>query len=88
MSASESNASIEDSIKEALKQAQKIIGNGREYTGKSEAIFKGATESYSLVPPNTPLTQTLQPYTQKLQIITEKVDNKLKIAEYILEYIN
>ncbi|EOI6779064.1 hypothetical protein ACMVOG_001716, partial [Campylobacter jejuni] len=38
--------------------------------------------------PNSSIKQTIRPYIQKVQVITDKVDNRLKFVEYTLEYIN
>lgn len=78
---------IKESIKEALREGQEVIESSREGIGKiniSLQISDGVTN----LSPNSPTKETLQPYIQKVQVITEKVDSKLKITEYTLEYIN
>lgn len=89
MSVSESNLTnvLEEAVKNALVETQSQVEKFSDNSGNAKSYSEFSNQGLKLSP-NTPLTQTLQPYTQKLQIITEKVDNKLKIAEYILEYIN
>ncbi len=78
---------IKESIKEALREGQEIVENSRDATGEisNTSHFLGNIFNLS---PNSPTKETLQPYIQKVQVITEKVDSKLKITEYTLEYIN
>ncbi|HEC1791570.1 TPA: hypothetical protein R1728_001457 [Campylobacter lari] len=78
---------IKESIKEALREGQEIVENSREVNGlfNNSVNISDKTISFS---PNSPTKETLQPYIQKVQVITDKVDNKLKITEYTLEYIN
>ncbi|MPB99264.1 hypothetical protein A0Z09_004240, partial [Campylobacter subantarcticus] len=78
---------IEENIKEALREGQEVIESGREGIGKASNTFDFFSSGFNLSP-NSPTKETLQPYIQKVQVITEKVDNKLKITEYTLEYIN
>ncbi|WP_410708679.1 hypothetical protein [Campylobacter lari] len=78
---------IKESIKEALREGQEIVENSRDATGEisNTSHFLGNIFNLS---PNSPTKETLQPYIQKVQVITKKVDSKLKITEYTLEYIN
>ncbi|WP_144672980.1 hypothetical protein, partial [Campylobacter jejuni] len=97
MNANENNTSVnnennttinfEESIKEALREGQEIVESSREEIGKANTslqVSDGATNLF----PNSPTKQTIQSYIQKVQVITDKVDNRLKFVEYTLEYIN
>ncbi|EAJ6588806.1 hypothetical protein E5Z38_09195, partial [Campylobacter coli] len=68
---------IKESIKEALREGQEIVENSREVNGlfNNSVNISDKTISFS---PNSPTKETLQPYIQKVQVITDKVDNKLK----------
>ncbi|MBT0825405.1 hypothetical protein KJQ78_09115, partial [Campylobacter lari] len=78
---------IKESIKEALREGQEVIESSREGIGKASNTFDFFSSGFNLSP-NSPTKETLQPYIQKVQVITDKVDSKLKITEYTLEYIN
>ncbi|WP_181451038.1 hypothetical protein, partial [Helicobacter valdiviensis] len=89
MDANESNVSagIEESIKEALREGQEAVESGREKIGEANILLQigdGIANFFH----NSPTKQNIQPYIQKMQVFTDKVDNKLKIVEYTLEYIN
>lgn len=94
MNANENNANnenntinIEESIKEALREGQEIVESSREWIGKASNTFDFFSSGFNLLS-NSPTKQTIQPYIQKVQVITDKVDNRLKFVEYTLEYIN
>ncbi|MCV3474419.1 hypothetical protein L8X33_08615 [Campylobacter sp. CNRCH_2014_2849] len=78
---------IKESIKEALREGQEVIESSREGIEKASNTFDFFSSGFNLSP-NSPTKETLQPYIQKVQVITDKVDSKLKITEYTLEYIN
>ncbi|WP_144672955.1 hypothetical protein, partial [Campylobacter jejuni] len=78
---------IEESIKEALRDGQEIVESSREGIGKASNTFDFFSSGFNFFP-NSPTKQTIQSYIQKVQVITDKVDNRLKFVEYTLEYIN
>ncbi|WP_193353558.1 hypothetical protein, partial [Campylobacter jejuni] len=89
MNVNENNTTInfEESIKEALREGQEVVGDSREISGSISNFSKGSNKAFDLLP-NSPTKQTIQSYIQKVQVITDKVDNRLKFVEYTLEYIN
>ncbi|MCW1360452.1 hypothetical protein OLQ22_04780 [Campylobacter jejuni] len=96
MNANENNTSVnnennttnfEESIKEALREGQEIVESSREISESINNFSKGSNKAFDLSP-NSPAKQTIQSYIQKVQVITDKVDNRLKFVEYTLEYIN
>lgn len=84
MSANENNASFESSIKEALRQG---VEKSSKTSGAMTQDLFVANSSLSLTPDSF-LKQTLQPYIQKFYVVIDKIDKKLKIAEYTLEYFD
>ncbi|WP_174518357.1 hypothetical protein [Campylobacter coli] len=89
MNVNENNTTInfEESIKEALRKGQEIVESSRDATGEISNKLNVANTIANLLP-NSPTKQTIQSYIQKVQVITDKVDNRLKFVEYSLEYIN
>ncbi|WP_144691078.1 hypothetical protein, partial [Campylobacter jejuni] len=87
MNVNENNTTInfEESIKEALREGQEVVGDSREISGSINNFSKGSNKAFDLLP-NSPTKQTIQSYIQKVQVITDKVDNRLKFVEYTLEY--
>lgn len=84
MSANENNASFESSIKEALRQG---VEKSSKTSGAMTQDLFVANSSLSLTPDSS-LKQTLQPYIQKFYVVIDKIDKKLKIAEYTLGYFD